>query len=366
MMNNILSSVPMAFIVLIIGYYIGQIKIFKISLSLSGVLIVAIFVGWILTAVAPQLTIINIVDIENNMKIFSTLGTALFVSSIGISTGSMLNCGDRKDAKAIIVGALMVSSAFVTMKIISWLDSSITISELLGSLCGALTTTPGLSAACELENVVSEDIVLSYGCTYPLGVVGTVLYAQVATRKTDVFYENIENKVTSYKSKAALNGLIQIAMVIILGRIIGSIKISSFSLGNLGGILCSGIVISLLVKKISPEKSLTSQMLTPFRNIGLVLFFVGNGISAGMQSTNGVDCKVIAYGALMTIIPIAFGVVLHRLLFGKGMVATIIAGGMTSTPAIGVITEKYKDISLSRYIFAYFGALITIIIMIRM
>ncbi len=365
-MNNILSPIPLAFIVIIVGYYIGQIKLFKISLSLSGILIVAIFVGWILTAVAPQLTEINIVDLENNMKLFSTLGTALFVSSIGISTGSMLDYGDRKDAKAIIVGALMVSTAFVTMKIISWFDGSITISELLGSLCGALTTTPGLSAACELENIVSEDVVLSYGCTYPLGVVGTVLYAQVATRKTDVFYENIKNKATSYKNKAALNGLIQIAMVIILGRIIGSVKILSFSLGNLGGILCSGIVISLLVKKISPEKSLTSEMLTPFRNIGLVLFFVGNGIPAGMRISDGVNIKIIVYGMLMAIIPIVIGTIFNRLFFKKGIEVTVIAGGMTSTPAIGVITEKYKDISLSRYVFAYFGALITTIIMIRM
>jgi hypothetical protein len=38
---------------------------------------------------------------------------------------------------------------------------------------------------------------------------------------------------------------------------------------------------------------------------------------------------------------------------------------MTSTPAIGVLTEKHRNISLSEYALAYFGALVTIVILIR-
>ena len=67
----------------------------------------------------------------------------------------------------------------------------------------------------------------------------------------------------------------------------------------------------------------------------------------------------------MTIIPIISGTFLYKLFFKDRLPATTIAGGMTSTPAIGVLTEKHNDISLSKYALAYFGALITNIVLIR-
>lgn len=100
--------------------------------------------------------------------------------------------------------------------------------------------------------------------------------------------------------------------------------------------------------------------------MGLVLFFVGNGIPAGMQLTNGVEIKVIFYGVSLTIIPITVGVLLYKMFFSDRLSATTIAGGMTSTPAIGVLAEKYNNIPLSKYALAYFGALITIVILIRL
>jgi putative transport protein len=112
-------------------------------------------------------------------------------------------------------------------------------------------------------------------------------------------------------------------------------------------------------------KSLTTKALAPFRNMGLVLFFVGNGIPAGMQLTNGVELKVIFYGVLMTMVPIISGTFLYKFFFKDRLPATTIAGGMTSTPAIGVLAEKHSNISLSKYALAYFGALITNIVLIR-
>lgn len=112
-------------------------------------------------------------------------------------------------------------------------------------------------------------------------------------------------------------------------------------------------------------KSLTAKMLTPFRNTGLVLFFVGNGIPAGIQLSGGVSLKMIFYSVLLTIIPITVGVFIYRLFFKNKFAATAIAGGMTSTPAIGVLAEKHNNISLNKYALAYFGALITIVILIR-
>lgn len=364
-LSNLLSPLSVTFIVIISGYFIGKIKFAKISLDLSGVLIVAVFMGWMLSAVGSRSSIVNVIEYETNMKFFSSFGTALFVSSIGLSTGGVLNFRNRRDMKSIAIGSLMVCSAFIVMKIISLLDKNISESKLLGVLCGALTTTPGLSTACELENVVSKDIVLGYGCAYLFGVIATVLFVQAISNKSMVISNEESKSEEPRENKCALHGLIQIGGVVLLGRTLGNIEIIDFSLGVSGGMLCAGIVVGVIVKKLFSTKSLTTTMLTPFRNMGLVLFFVGNGIPAGMQLTDGVELNMIFYGVLMTIVPIISGTVLYRFFFKDRLPSTTIAGGMTSTPAIGVLVEKHNNISLSKYSLAYFGALITIVILIR-
>ena len=365
-LSNLLSPLSVAFIVIILGYLIGKIKFAKISLDLSSVLIVAVLTGWMLSVVASCSSIVNVIEYEANMKFFSSFGTALFVSSIGLSTGGILDFRNKKDMKAIAIGSLMVCSAFVAMKIISVVDTNMSESKLLGALCGALTTTPGLSAACELENVLPNDIILGYGCAYLFGVIATVLFVQIISNKS-VDTSNIGSKVKEpNENKAALYGLLQIGSVVVVGRIIGNIEIENFSLGSSGGMLCVGIVAGIIVKRVNFQKSLKTKALAPFRNMGLVLFFVGNGIPAGMQFTSGVELKMIFYGVLMTIVPIISGIILYGLFFKDRQLATTIAGGMTSTPAIGVLVEKSINISWSKYALAYFGALLTIVILIRM
>ncbi len=364
-MDNLLSPISIAFAVIIIGYYLGRIKIIGVSLDLAAVLIVAVAVGWILSVLDPINNALNSTDFHLNMKFFSSFGTALFVSTIGITTGYSVNVRQWKDMKAFLIGSLMAVSAFVTMKIIYLLDRNISFSKLLGSFCGALTTTPGLSAASELTNVVTQEVTLGYGCTYFFGVIATVLFVQIAIIKTNAIYDDKEQLKTSNESRGALSGLIQIGITIVIGRLIGIIEIFDFSLGNSVGMLCVGVVVGLIVKKYFPNNWISVKEFTPFRSIGLMLFFAGNGIPAGMQIYNGFDIKVILYGALMTIIPIAFGVILYKLFFKEGTSATVIAGGMTSTPAIGVLTGKHTNVCFSKYALAYFGALITIVILIR-
>ena len=365
-LKNLFSPISIAFIVIIAGYFIGKIKVFKVSLDLSAVLIVAVFMGWLLKIIVSRWTIVDIEEFEANMKFFSNFGTALFVSSVGVSTGTILDFRKWKELKAILIGSLMVISSFVTMKIISLFDDNISISKLLGSLCGALTTTPGLSAACELEDVVSEEIILGYGCTYLFGVIATVLFVQIATTKVTVISEENNKLINKIASEDALCGLIQIGSVIVFGRLIGGIEIVNFSLGNSGGMLCSGIVIGMIMKKIFTPKATTTNNFKNLKNIGLSLFLAGNGIQSGIQISSGFDIKMIFYGVIMTIVPIASGALIYRLLFREGTATTTIAGGMTSTPAIGILSEKISNICLSKYVLAYFGALITIVVSIRL
>ena len=68
----------------------------------------------------------------------------------------------------------------------------------------------------------------------------------------------------------------------------------------------------------------------------------------------------------MTLVPIISGTFLYKFFFKDRLPATTIAGGMTSTPAIGVFVERHNNISLSKYALAYFGALLTVVLSIRL
>ena len=204
----------MAFAVIIIGYSLGRLKIFKVSLDLSGVLVVAVLAGWLLEAVKPQ-CISDISELSESFKPFSTIGTALFVSSIGLATGGILDYQKSKDLKAIITGSVMSVSAFAVMRLISSFDGRISESKLLGAMCGALTSTPGLSAVCELKDVIAEEAVLGYGSTYLFGVTATVLFVQVQNRQAQETCQSEQQIETTTQSKAALSGLIQIGIVVL-------------------------------------------------------------------------------------------------------------------------------------------------------
>lgn len=170
----------------------------------------------------------------------------------------------------------------------------------------------------------------------------------------------LERIISSY---SAMSGIIQTGVVILLGRLIGGIEICRFSLGDSGGMLCVGIAAGAVIRKYLPRKSVSEQSMQLLRNLGLVLLFVGNGIPAGMQ-LGGVEFRLLLYGIMMSLIAIAVGAVLCRLAF-RGSAAAVVAGGMTSTPAIAALMQKQKDVPLSRYSFAYVGALITIIVLMR-
>lgn len=69
-LSNLKSPLSVAFIVIIFGYLIEKIKFAKISLDLSGVLIVAVLMGMMISAAASRSSIVNIVEYEANMKFF--------------------------------------------------------------------------------------------------------------------------------------------------------------------------------------------------------------------------------------------------------------------------------------------------------
>lgn len=359
----IMNPISIVFTVFVVGYFVGCIKCFGISLDLSGVLIVAVIMGYIINSFDILSDVIDIHILKANMQSFSALGTSLFVAVIGLTTGYSLNINKAKEWKAAIVGFFMVASSFGVMNLIAMFDEEINYSRLLGAFCGALTTSPGLAVAIELDGMISEEVMLGYGCTYLLGVILTVLSVQFITPKHK---KNIkkENSVTE-SNKYDLGGLIQIGIAVVVGSILGNLHLGNFSLGRSGGILGVGIVLGAFMNKLPKQKRVSETTMWIYRNFGLILFFVGNGVPAGMSFNNNFDIRIVLYGVLMTITPIAVGIFFSALVLREKETSTIVAGGMTSSPAIGILLQKQNYVNLSKYSIAYVVALFTVVILIR-
>ena len=80
LLDGQLSNVCIVFIIIIIGYGLGKIKIFGISFDLSGILIVAMLYGMIVRPDSDSFL--------QNMKFLTSFGTSLFISVIGITSAT--------------------------------------------------------------------------------------------------------------------------------------------------------------------------------------------------------------------------------------------------------------------------------------
>ena len=353
-------------VIVVLGYFLGKIKVFSVSLDVAGILIVAIGLGYILSRYFNSIFHTEFGMVLSN---YSKLGSSLFASVIGITAGFGIN---RRSAKKSLIyfsiGAIAVLAGTISAKLIAAIDENISRSVILGVLCGALTSTPGLASVCEMENVVPELATIGYGIAYLFGVVGVVLYVQIAAKKLPAVKcdDNVRNK-SKYQG---VECLVILCMVSVIGQIIGSINIplANFTLGTTGGTVICGIVSGMFINRLCGIKGKIEDTLPIFRNFGLVLFIAGNGVAAGRQINANLELKWFVYGAIITIVSLAVSEIIGRVIFRNKTVdrMALIAGAMTSTPAIGVVTKKTTDESiLVIYSLSYLGALMSILFLIR-
>ncbi len=365
-LTAIITPFNIMFLSVLLGYFIGKIKISHISLGLSGILFVAIIFGIIIanTALGDDISYTNGLGLK--MKAFSTLGSAMFVSVIGINTGMSLRSNVKSNIVAMAIGALMTAGGVFTAMIIGNLSDEVTTSTLFGILCGSLTSTPALSAVCENENVIASEAVVGYGCAYLFGVILVVLAVNLISSKSiDEEYEREEVCLNNYKG--GFRSFLMVCTVALLGNVVGSLEFPfiNFSLGNTGGVLCVGTLVGYIVRKTTAAEKISIDLLECIRNIGLSLFFVGTGICAGMEMVQW-NWFPVLFGVLITSVALIFGFVLTVLLSEKGLKsASVLAGGMTSSPALGVLTEKGKGLSVGQFSFSYFGALMSLVLIIN-
>lgn len=83
----LLSPLNLLFFMIVTGLAIGRIRIKSISVGIAGILFATIFVGFLMNKLIPNESREIIANAQSTLKTFSKLGTALFVSVIGLQTG---------------------------------------------------------------------------------------------------------------------------------------------------------------------------------------------------------------------------------------------------------------------------------------
>ncbi len=355
-----LSPLNLLLLIIVAGLVIGKVRVKGISLGIAGILFAAMFVGFLMNLLIPEESGNIILNAGSTLKTYSKLGTSLFVSVIGLQTGFSIKNHSKESVFAFSIGALMSVSGVLVMILVSLLDKTISYTSLLGILCGALTSTPGLSSVCELIESGSESAVFGYGGSYMFGVILVVFFSQLfASRHTDEI--NRSSPQQDVKSKIYPE-LILICLTSLWGNILGNIKMASLSFGTTACTLMVGLLVGYIFRRASKTSLISPLCLNAFRNLGLALFFAGTGFSTGSQDV-AFDIRAILYGILITITAIICGWGLCKLIQRKYPLQQefIIAGGMTSSPAYGALSSFTTEASVNCFSFSYFGALITLI-----
>ncbi len=396
--SSALSFIFIVFAIGTIGYLVGGIKIKGIELGTAGVLLVALIWGVVINFV-PSFNCFGAKEIvlwsdkiKGNFGIVSNIGTALFVTAVGLIAGPKFFRSFNKSTIAyIVLGFVIIIIGAITAALFAFFDPNCSSSMAVGLLTGGLTSTPGFSAGKEVAVALDEiakmagqvstleaDVTAGYGIAYTFGVLGVVLFVQILPKilkvnmADEVAHFQAANQVKIPEPKKNLVplepfGFFAFFFAVALGCIIGAIKIPgiNFSLGNSGGCLIGGLIVGHIAHIGKIDLRISKQTLNFMRELGLVLFLIGAGVPGGVNFISKFRWTYFIYGAVMTTVPMVVGYIIARYVFKLSILNNLgsITGGMTSTPALGtLIATCGTDEVSAAYAATYPFALVSIVL----
>lgn len=154
-----------------LGLYLGRIKIFGISLGITFVFFAGIFAGHL-----------GIVVNKDMLYFAQSFGLILFVYALGLQVGPGFFSSLKKGGVAMnMMGLGVILLGLIMTVSLHWV-TGVSLSNMVGLLCGAVTNTPALGAAQQAVLQIDPantkgvtDMALACAVAYPLGVVGVIL-----------------------------------------------------------------------------------------------------------------------------------------------------------------------------------------------
>ncbi len=399
-LDSLLSTLFVAFVIIVVGFLLGGIKIKGISLGTAGVLLVAIVAGVIFYlcgtevvtgektelicqwAIGGEIITFWSNSVSSTFNLISNIGTVMFVTAVGLIAGPKFFRSFNKSMMAYVaMGAgIVLVGVGITIGLAA-IDKNMNIAMATGLLSGSLTSTPAFGAAKESAGALAGDVTAGYGIGYLYGVLGVVLFVQLMPKllKVDIAKER-ESFVAANtiqipedgKKRWKLDefGFFPFFITIVFGLLIGCIKVpigggNYFSFGSSGGTLIAGLIVGHFGKLGKIDLKVSKQTLNFFRELGLVLFLVGAGVPGGVKFVSAFDWIYIVYGIIMATVPMVLGFILGKFVFKLSIFNNLgsITGGMTSTPALGsLISVAGTDDVSSAYAATYPFALVLIVV----
>lgn len=311
------TTVLMLSVSIFAGLLLGKFKIKGISLGITWVL----FVGIILSALGISCN-------HDMLHIIKEFGLILFVTAVGLQVGPGFFKSFKKGGLAMNLMALVNVALGVVITIVIAKLAGEELTDMAGVYTGAITNTPGLSAAQQTVRDLGMDaaadrLANGYAVAYPLAVVGMILTCivlrplcridmQKEPTSGDDLEPNRQKQDTPVSQRHKVN-LIPIFVIIALGIVLGSIPIpvgmsAPVKLGLAGGPLVAALIGSWLgVKKGWFTTEFTeSHGVWMLREVGIALFLAGVGLGAGSSFISTIQAggyMWILYGFIITVVP---------------------------------------------------------------
>jgi putative transport protein len=258
-MELLTNSYFALFLIVALGFILGRIKIFGLSLDVSAVIFVALVFGHY-GVIIP--------------KDFQYLGLVLFIFTIGIQAGPGFFESFKKDGRqlALFATLLILTAGIITIITVSVFDIDRNIA--IGLLTGALTSTPGLAAA--IDSTGSPLASIGYGVGYPFGVIGVILFIRFLPKILKISLKESENEFNS-KITQEFPEILRRNFIVenenIVGKSIGELRIRYMTKAVVSRVVNEGIAVTPspetvllkgnLIKAVGTEEAL--------KNVGLLI-----------------------------------------------------------------------------------------------
>lgn len=361
------NEMMIVFMIMVIGYAIGRIKVCGLDLGTAGILLVALVFGHFGVTVPEAI---------------KNIGLICFVTSVGYIAGPTFFRNFKVNATSyVMLGIIVILAGALTCIAVIKL-CNVPTAVCVGMMTGALTSTPGLAAA--IEATGSQAAAVGYGVAYPFGVIGVVLFVQLIPKLLKIDMEEERAKLSasfsikvkdSNKNRLMMDdmGFFAFGCAIVLGVILAKITIplpggGEFALGTSGGPLIAGLIFGHFGHMGPVSLKIEKHNLEIMREFGLALFLLGAGVEAGagfVEILKEQGAMLFFYGALMTLIPMLVGYFFAAKVLKLSVFNNLgsICGGMTSTPALGTLIHVTgTDVVASAYAATYPVALVMVVL----
>ncbi len=323
----------MILLCIMIGQVVGKIGVGHFKLGSSGVL----FAGLLVSFIVGQNGVVLAIP-----KVLLQVSLIGFIVTVGLKASKdIVSVVKEYGLKFVILGlAITATGAFSTSNMIQ-IFSHMKF-KVVGTYVGSLTSSPGLATALELAGPdKGASIGIGYALAYIPGVIMVIMFSQITGKKYMLTASNVKTmkEVDGDQLKVS-----KLAIVVLVGCLIGSIKFMNISLGLTGGVLISSLVLGSSFKGFSFKK----DNLNIIRDISLASFLAIVGLKYGNQAASTLKAagiQLLLIGIVTGAASLIIGYILGKyiLKIESAILVGGICGGMTSTPGLAAASEAFKS-----------------------